>query len=73
LAVVLDADLDKRWVRTVLELLVSLIQLRQREAGVLLSELGGMLLSPQHGPAGSKRISRVLHSPNWGAWLIEPF
>jgi hypothetical protein len=73
LGVVLDAYLDKRLVRTLLELMVSLIQLRHREAGVLLSELGVMLLSPQQGPAGNKRISRMLHSPNWGAWLIEHF
>ena len=73
LLVVLDAYLDSRLVRTLVDLLVSLIQLRHREAGVLLSELGSMLLSPQHGPAGSKRISRLLHSPKWGSWLIEQF
>lgn len=30
-----------------------------------------MLLSPQHGPAGEKRIGRLLHSPKWEARLIE--
>jgi hypothetical protein len=73
LLVVLDAYLDKRLVRTVLDLVVSLIQLRHRQAGTLLSELGAMLLSPQQAPAGSKRIDRLLHSPKWGAWLIEQF
>lgn len=70
---VLDAYLDSRLVRTLVDLLVSLVQLRHREAGVLLSELGAMLLSPQQGPAASKRISRLLHSPKWGSWLIEQF
>lgn len=73
LVVVLDAYVDSRLVRTLVDLLVSLVQLRHREAGVLLSELGGMLLSPQHGPAASKRISRLLHSPKWGCWLLEQF
>jgi hypothetical protein len=63
LVVVLDAYLDSRLVRTLVNLMVSLVQLRHREAGVLLSELGAMLLSPKPGPAGSKRIERLLHSP----------
>src|SRR5215469_7747111 len=73
LVVVLDAYLDSRLVRTLVNLLVSLIQLRHREAGVLLCELGAVLLCPQQAPAGSKRIERLLHSPKWGAWLIEQF
>jgi hypothetical protein len=68
LLVVLDAYVDSRLVRTLVDLLVSLVQLRHREAGVLMSELGAMLLSPQHGPAASKRISRLLQSPQWGSW-----
>jgi site-specific recombinase len=38
LLVVLDAYVDTRLVRTVLALVVSLVQLRHREAGVVLSE-----------------------------------
>jgi hypothetical protein len=67
LLIVLDAYLDKRLVGTLVDLVVSLVQLRHREAGMLLSELGAMLLTPQQAPAGSKRISRLLHTTKWRA------
>jgi len=73
LLVILDAYLDKRLVRTFLELLSTIIEVRHREYGLLLSELGAVLLSPDRTPAGVKRISRLLHSPKWAASLISHF
>ncbi|GCE02976.1 transposase [Dictyobacter aurantiacus] len=73
LYVLLDAYLDRRLVRTFADVIVSIIQLRHREAGLLQTELGAMLLSPQHAPAASKRIQRLLSSTKWGAWLIDQF
>jgi DDE family transposase len=70
---VLDAYLDRRLVRTFRDLVVSLIQLRHREVGVLLSELGAVLLNPKSAPAGSKRLSNLLHSPKWASWIVDQF
>lgn len=53
----LDAQLDVRLVRTFLATIAVIIQFRNRAQGLLLSELGAYLLSPQHAPAGTKRIS----------------
>lgn len=69
----LDAVLDKRLVRTFVRILVAIVTLRQSNRGLLLSELGGVLLSPQHAPAGTKRISNLLRSPRWEHTLIEQF
>ena len=67
LLVLLDASVDQRLVRTVLELVVSLIQLRHREAGVVLSELGAMLLSPHQGPAASQAHWPLVAEPELGS------
>jgi hypothetical protein len=40
---------------------------------LLLSELGAYLSSPHHAPAGTKRLSRLLHAPGWSSHLIEHF
>lgn len=56
----LDATLDVRLVRTFLATSAVSIQFRNRTQGLLLSELGASLLSPQHAPAGTKRISNGL-------------
>jgi len=69
--VVLDAYLDSRLVRTLVNLVFSLVYLHHREADVLLCELGAMLLGPHQAAAGSKRSERLLHSLKCGAWLIE--
>lgn len=67
LLVVLDASLEKRLVRTVLDLVVSLVQLRHREAGVVLSEGGAMLLSPKPGPAESQADWPLVAQPELGS------
>ena len=73
LLVWLDASLDKRLVRTFVQTVQAILQFRHRAHGLLLSELGAYLLSPAHAPAGTKRLSNLLHSPKWAASLIERF
>ena len=46
---------------------------RHRNHGLLLSELGGYLLEPEHCQAGTKRISNLLHSQKWEAAMIEEY
>ena len=59
LLVQLDAVLDKRLVRTFLATIEVMITFRDRANGLLLSELGGYLETPNKAPAGSKRRSRL--------------
>lgn len=69
----LDALIDKRLVRTFFAALVAIVQFRNRACGLLLSELGGYILSPHQAPAGTKRLSNLLRSPKWHHSLIEQF
>lgn len=69
----LDACLDRRLVETFLALVLVIVMHRHRNHGLLLSELGGYLKSPEQAPAGTKRISRLLHSPKWSAEMIETY
>ena len=55
LLVELDRVLDKRLVRTFLQTIAVILTFRDRANGLLLSELGGYLLSAEHAPAGTKR------------------
>jgi hypothetical protein len=73
LLVVLDRVLDKRLVRTFLSSIQLIITFRDRVHGLLLSEMGGLLLSAEHERAGTKRLANLLHSPKWSAWIIEQF
>jgi hypothetical protein len=61
----LEELLDKRLVATFVGLLDCIIRLRHKKHGLLLSELGAKLLSPDKAPAGTKRISNLLRSVNW--------
>jgi hypothetical protein len=61
----LDELLDKRLVVTFVGLLDCIIRLRHQKHGLLLSELGAKLLSPDKAPAGTKRISNLIRSENW--------
>ncbi len=70
---VLDSCLDRRLVETFLALVMVVILHRHRNNGLLLSELGGYLKRPDQAPAGTKRLSRLLHSPKWGAEMIETY
>ena len=69
----LDRQLDKRLVATFLALVQTIITLRDRANGLLLSELGGYLLSERQAPAGTKRLSNLIRSPKWSSSLIEQF
>ncbi len=71
LLVTLDAYIDRRLVETFLGLVMAIIMHRHRNQGLLLSELGGSLLNPKQAPAGTKRISNLLHSQSWSSHLIE--
>ncbi len=59
LLVHLDAVLDKRLVRTFLATIQVIITFRERANGLLLSELGAYLETPDKAPAGTKRRSRL--------------
>jgi hypothetical protein len=69
----LDELLDKRLVATFVGLLECIIRLRHQRHGLLLSELGAKLLSPDKAPAGTKRISNLIRSENWQHHLLEEF
>jgi hypothetical protein len=73
LLVELDKLLDKRLVRTFLATIQVIITFRDRANGLLLSELGAYLETPEKAPAGTKRLSNLLHSCKWTAWLIARF
>jgi hypothetical protein len=60
-------------VQTFLATLQVLLEFRHRNNGLLLSELGAYLASPDHAPAGTKRLSNLLRSAKWAASLIERF
>lgn len=55
----LDQQLDRRLVSTFLATLIAIVQWRNRNHGLLLSELGAYLLSPEQAPAGTKRLSNM--------------
>jgi hypothetical protein len=58
----LDAGPDGRLVRAFAAAMHDIVQHRGRSSGRPLSELGSVLLSPQHAPAGMKRLSYLLRS-----------
>ncbi len=60
LLVELDEMLEKRLVRTFVQIIAVILTFRDRANGLLLSELGGYLLSPDKAPAGTKRRSRLV-------------
>ena len=69
----LKGKLDRRLVSTFLGLVMAIIMHRHRNQGLLLSELGGYLLGAEHGRAGTKRISNLIHSQKWNGGVIEDF
>src|SRR6476659_8222119 len=66
----LDQQLDRRLVHTFLATLIAIVQWRNRAHGLLLSELGAYLLTPEQAPAGTKRLSNLLRSERWKASLL---
>ena len=61
---------DRRIVKTLLDLVMVILMHRHRNNGLLLSELGDHLLGGERGPAGVKRIASLLHSEKWNSQLI---
>jgi len=53
--------------------MIAVITHRHRHNGLLLSELGGHILSPRQAPAGTKRVSNLLHSEQWQSTTIGDF
>ena len=66
----LHTRVDRRLVKTLLDLVLVILMHRNRNSGLLLSELGDHLLGGEHGPAGVKRIASLVHSVKWGSQLI---
>jgi hypothetical protein len=69
----LDRQIDVRLVRTLWQTVEAMIRFRNRAHGLLLSELGGYLLSPAHAPAGTKRLSNLLRCSRWSSDAIDDF
>lgn len=61
---------DRRLVKTFLDLVLVILMHRNRNTGLLLSELGDHLMGGERGPAGVKRIASLIHSVKWGSGLI---
>ena len=70
LLIELDTQLDKRLVRTFLRTIIVILLCRHSQYGLLLSELGGYILSPRQAPAGTKRLSNLMRSQKWGSEVI---
>ena len=66
----LHRRVDRRIVKTLLDVVMVILLHRNRNHGLLLSELGDHLLGGDRGPAGVKRIASLLHSEKWGSILI---
>ena len=64
---------DRRLVKTFFGIIMAIIIHRDRQNGLLLSELGAYLLGPEKCVAGTKRISNLLHSEKWKAGIIIKF
>ena len=69
----LEARDERRLVRTFFLALAAMVRLRHNRSGLLLSELGAHIISPDRAPAGTKRLSNLLRSPRWSHNLLERF
>jgi len=69
----MNSRLDRRLVQTFLGIVMVILMHRHRNQGLLLSELGGYLMEPDQAPAGTKRISRLLHAQGWESEDIEKY
>jgi len=69
----LNKKADRRLVKTFFGVIMAIIIHRDRQNGLLLSELGAYLLGAERCVAGTKRISNLLHSEKWKAGIITKF
>lgn len=65
--------LGRRLVKTFAATVEILLQNRYRSSGLLLSELGAFLTSPEHAPAGTKLLSNLLRSKRWSAEVLSEY
>jgi len=65
--------LDLRLMRTWLQLIRVIFIHRHRNEGGWISALGSYLLPPLQAEAGRKRVTRMIHSPDWNIRPIETF
>lgn len=65
--------LDRRLVKTFIDLMLVIVMLRNRHQGLLLSELGGQLLGGGRATAGTKRIHHLIASLGWRAQEVEQY
>ena len=65
--------IDKRLVSTFVSLVEAIIRHRHNSQGLVLTELGGELLSEDQAPAGTKRIGNLLKSNKWEASEVDMF
>jgi hypothetical protein len=77
LLLVLDTLLDKRLVRTLVQVCVAILRFRNQKQGLLLSELGSYLPTypgqSTTATAGTKRIGNLLRSIKWRILQIDQF
>ena len=66
LLIELDTVIDKRLVRTFLQTVAVILTFRDRVNGLLLSEMGGYLETPDKAPAGTSSQGIHQHSPEQG-------
>src|SRR4051812_11883991 len=69
----LDEQLDSRLVRTLGATVEVLLRDRYGSTGLLLSELGAFLMSPEQAAAGTKRLSNLLRSKRWSADVLSDY
>jgi Transposase DDE domain len=73
LLVRLDAYLDIRLVRTLVETVAAILLFRHSKQGLHVSQLGTYIKDGEHAPAGTKKLERLLHSKKWKKSLIDDF
>ena len=66
----LHQRVDRRLVKTLLDVVLVILMHRNRNQGLLLSELGDHLMGGERGPAGVKRIANLVHSKRWESGMI---
>lgn len=68
----LDVTVDKRPLRTLVQTVEAIVSFRDRNHGLLLSELGDYMDGVGRG-GGTKRLSTLIHHQGWHAQQIEEF
>jgi hypothetical protein len=68
----LDVTVDKRPLRTLVQTVEAIVSFRDRNHGLLLSELGDSMDGLDQG-GGTKRLSTLIHHKGWKAQQIDAF